>query len=60
MSTKTGDDTDTIGNIEEFLQRCLEGSSYETACKGEGVSLWACGRPRKWKRDGRQGRQNLR
>ena len=24
MFTRTGDDTDTVGNIEEFLQQCLE------------------------------------
>ena len=24
MSTKTGDEADSIGNIEKFLQQCLE------------------------------------
>ena len=48
MSTKTGDDTDTVGNIEKFLQECLEGMEPDHKLKGPGrprvlpaMALWA-------------------
>ena len=48
MSTKTGDDTDTVGNIEKFLQECLEGMEPDRRLKGPGrprvlpaMALWA-------------------
>ena len=47
MSTKT-DDTDTVGNIEEFLQQCLEDMEPDHSLKGPGrprvlpaMALWA-------------------
>ena len=47
MSTKTGDDTDTIGNIEEFIRQCLEDMEPDRRCKGLGrprilpaMALW--------------------
>ena len=36
MSTKTGDDTDTIGNIEEFIRQCLEDMEPDRRRKGLG------------------------
>ena len=36
MSTKIGDDTDTVGNIEKFLQECLEGMEPDHKLKGPG------------------------
>ena len=48
MSTKTGDDTDTVGNIEEFLRQCLEDMEPDHRIKGPGrprvlpaMALWA-------------------
>ena len=48
MSTKTGDDTDTVGNIEKFLQECLEGMEPDHNLKGPfrprillAMALWA-------------------
>ena len=48
MSTKTGDGADTIGDIEEFLQQCLEGMEPDRRLKGPGrprilpaMALWA-------------------
>ena len=48
MSTKIGDDTDTVGNIEKFLQECLEGMEPDHKLKGPGrprvlpaMALWA-------------------
>ena len=48
MSTKTDDDPDTVGNIEEFLQQCLEGMEPDHNDKGPGrprilpaMALWA-------------------
>ena len=48
MSTKTGDDTDTVGNIEKFLQECLESMEPDHKLKGPGrprvlpaMALWA-------------------
>ena len=47
MSTKTGDDTDTIGNIEEFIRQCLEDMEPDRRRKGLGrprilpaMALW--------------------
>ena len=48
MSTRTGDDTATIGSIEEFLQQCLEDMEPDHRLKGPGrprvlpaMALWA-------------------
>lgn len=48
MPTKTGDRTDTVGNIEEFLQQCLEDMEPDHSHKGPGrprvlpaMALWA-------------------
>ena len=48
MSTKTGDDTDTVGSIEKFLQECLEDMEPDYTVKGVGrprilpaMALWA-------------------
>ena len=48
MSTKTGDHTNTVGNIEEFLQQCLEDMEPDHSHKGPGrprvlpaMALWA-------------------
>ena len=48
MSTQTGDDTDSLGNIEKFLQQCLEGMEPDRNDKGPGrprilpaMALWA-------------------
>ena len=48
MSTRSGDDTDTIGNIEEFLQQCLENMEPDHRLEGPGrprvlpaMALWA-------------------
>ena len=48
MSTRSGDDTDTIGNIEEFLQQCLENMEPDHRHEGPGrprvlpaMALWA-------------------
>ena len=47
MSTKTGDDTDTIGNIEKFIRQCLEDMEPDRRRKGLGrprilpaMALW--------------------
>ena len=47
MSTKTGDDTDTTGNIEEFIRQCLEDMEPDRRRKGLGrprilpaMALW--------------------
>ena len=34
MFTRTGDDTDTVGNIEEFLQQCLEDMEPDRQVRG--------------------------
>ena len=36
MFTRTGDDTDTVGNIEEFLQQCLEDMEPDDRFEGPG------------------------
>ena len=48
MPKKLGDETDTLGNIEEFLQQCLEGMEPDGRVKGPGrprilpaMALWA-------------------
>ena len=48
MFTRTGDDTDTVGNIEEFLQQCLEDMEPDDRFEGPGrprilpaMALWA-------------------
>ena len=48
MFTRTGDDTDTVGNIEEFLQQCLEDMEPDARFEGPGrprilpaMALWA-------------------
>ena len=48
MSTKTEDYTDTVGNMEKFLQQCLEGMEPDDEVKGIGrprilpaMALWA-------------------
>ena len=48
MSTRSGDETDTIGNIEEFLQQCLENMEPDHRLEGPGrprvlpaMALWA-------------------
>ena len=48
MSTMTGDGADSIGNIEKFLQQCLEGMEPDHNDKGPGrpcilpaMALWA-------------------
>ena len=48
MSTKTGDEADSIGNIEKFLQECLEDMEPDRRLKGPGrprilpaMALWA-------------------
>ena len=48
MPKKLGDDSDTLGNIEEFLQQCLEGMEPDRRVKGPGrprilpaMVLWA-------------------
>ena len=48
MSTRTGDDTATIGNIEELRQQCLEDMETDHRLKGPGrtrglpaMALWA-------------------
>ena len=48
MSTKTGDEADSIGNIEKFLQQCLEDMEPDRRLKGPGrprilpaMALWA-------------------
>ena len=48
MSTKTGDHTNTVGNIEEFLQQCLEDMEPDHSHEGPGrprvlpaMALWA-------------------
>ena len=48
MSTKTRDDTDMVGNIEGFLQQCLEDIEPDHSLKGPGrprvlpaMGLWA-------------------
>ena len=48
MSTRTADDTATIGSIEEFLQQCLEDMEPDHSLKGPGrprvlpaMALWA-------------------
>ncbi len=48
MSITTGDDADTVGNIEKFLQQCLEGMKPDHTVKGIGrprilpaMTLWA-------------------
>ena len=48
MSIATGDDADTVGNIEKFLQQCLEGMEPDHTVKGVGrprilpaMALWA-------------------
>ena len=48
MFTRTGDDTDTVGNIEEFLQQCLENMESDDRLEGPGrprvlpaMALWA-------------------
>ena len=48
MSTRSGDDTATIGNIEEFLQHCLENMESDDRLEGPGrprvlpaMALWA-------------------
>ena len=48
MPDKLGDETDTLGNIEKFLQQCLEGMEPDRKIKGPGrprilpaMVLWA-------------------
>ena len=48
MSTRSGDDTATIGNIEEFRQQCLENMESDDRFEGPGrprvlpaMALWA-------------------
>ena len=48
MSTRVGDHTDTVGNIEEFLQQCLKDMEPDHNHKGPGrprvlpaMALWA-------------------
>ena len=48
MPTKTGEDADTIGDIEKFLQQCLEDMEPDRQLKGPGrprilpaMALWA-------------------
>ena len=48
MSITTGDDADTVGNIEKFLQQCPEGMEPDHTVKGIGrprilpaMTLWA-------------------
>ena len=48
MSTRSGDDTATIGNIEEFRQQCLENMESDDRLEGPGrprvlpaMALWA-------------------
>ena len=48
MSTRSGDDTATIGNIEEFRQHCLENIESDDRFEGPGrprvlpaMALWA-------------------
>ena len=48
MSTKAGGDADSIGDIEKFLQQCLEGMEPDRQLKGPGrprilpaMALWA-------------------
>ena len=47
MSIATGDDADTVGNIEKFLQQCLEGMAHTVKGVGRPRILPAmeiCGR----------------
>ena len=48
MSITPGDDADTVGNMEKFLQQCLEGMEPDPTVKGVGrprilpaMALWA-------------------
>ena len=48
MSIRSEDDTDTVGNIDKFLQQCLEGMESDHSRKGPGrprvlpaMALWA-------------------
>ena len=48
MSTRSRDDTETIGDIEQFLQQCLKGMEPDHERKGPGrprvlpaMALWA-------------------
>ncbi len=48
MSTRSEDDTETIGDVEHFLQQCLEGMKLDHERKGPGrprvlpaLALWA-------------------
>ena len=48
MSITPGDDADTVGNMEKFLQQCLEGMEPDPTVKGIGrprilpaMALWA-------------------
>ena len=48
MSTRSGDDTATIGNIEEFRQQCLENMESDDRFEGPGRPRilrpqWLCG-----------------
>ena len=47
MSTKTGYQADTIGNIEEFLQQCLEDMEPDRQLKALAGRVfcprWLCG-----------------
>ena len=45
MFTRTGDDTDTVGNIEEFLQQCLEDGARQVRGPWQAAyrPQWLCG-----------------